>query len=121
MSDEWFAAAACKGKPTALFFPERGGDHRSPKAVCRTCPVTAECLAYALANTEKSGVWGGKSERERRMIRSEQYLAMYDRTCRVCGTEFLTPYKNARYCSPECRLTADRESKRRIRLRGRAG
>lgn len=29
------------------------------------CPVLAECLAYALEHDERSGVWGGVTERER--------------------------------------------------------
>lgn len=35
------------------------------KAVCARCPVTAECLAYALVHDERYGVWGGKTSRER--------------------------------------------------------
>lgn len=36
------------------------------KAVCRTCPVQALCLAYAIANDEKDGVWGGMTRTERK-------------------------------------------------------
>ena len=35
------------------------------KAVCRTCPVRAECAAHALAAREPYGVWGGFTEAER--------------------------------------------------------
>jgi hypothetical protein len=33
----------------------------APDAVeaCNRCPVIAECLAYAISNDEKWGVWGG--------------------------------------------------------------
>jgi WhiB family transcriptional regulator, redox-sensing transcriptional regulator len=31
--------------------------------------VRDDCLEYALANSEKFGIWGGMSERERRRIR----------------------------------------------------
>ena len=32
------------------------------------CPVQAACLDYAIDNHVDHGVWGGKSERERRRI-----------------------------------------------------
>lgn len=65
----WRTDAACRGLVTDWFHPERGGDTSQPKAICATCTVTAECLAYALVNFEKHGIWGGLSERERRPLR----------------------------------------------------
>lgn len=50
-----------------LFYPERGEEVATAKAVCATCPVRAECLAAGLY--EKYGIWGGTSERERRKLR----------------------------------------------------
>jgi WhiB family redox-sensing transcriptional regulator len=52
-----------------LFFPERGASTKEAKAVCAACTVRETCLEYALAHGEKHGIWGGKSERERRRIR----------------------------------------------------
>ena len=41
-----------------------------PKAVCASCQVREECLAHALRwPFEKHGIWGGTSERERRVMR----------------------------------------------------
>lgn len=40
-----------------------------PKAICRACPVRAECLDWALATREPFGIWGGLNEEERRRIR----------------------------------------------------
>ena len=65
--DEWAGQAACSGKdPDALFV--RGKAQHEAKAVCKTCPVLAECLAEALDNRTEFGVWGGMTERERRAL-----------------------------------------------------
>lgn len=66
----WRARSACRTKPTWMFFPARG-DHetvKAAKAVCATCPVSAECLAANLQ--ERDGIYGGLSGRERRDLRS---------------------------------------------------
>jgi hypothetical protein len=36
--------------------------------VCSGCPVRFECLAEALDNRIEWGVWGGMTERERRLL-----------------------------------------------------
>lgn len=65
----WHAEAACRGSDPALFYPSRGDATALPKAICRLCPVKQECLDWAIENHEMHGVWGGKSERERRALR----------------------------------------------------
>ena len=67
--------AACRNTDRDLFFSpdgERGlakrRRERAAKAVCVTCPVQDECAAYAIANREPHGVWGGLSEGERERI-----------------------------------------------------
>lgn len=67
MSDEWMDDAACRGMGTDLFFPGRDEPDEAARAVCRACPVMAECRAYGLA--ERHGIWGGLSERQRRQVR----------------------------------------------------
>ena len=42
------------------------------KAICKKCPVIEECLEFAVERKERFGIWGGKSERERRAIRRER-------------------------------------------------
>jgi hypothetical protein len=64
----WRDHAACKGL-TSLFFTERGESTREAKAVCAGCPVRAECMAFAVDNAERFGVWGGTTERQRRAAR----------------------------------------------------
>lgn len=66
----WRDRAACLGADPDLFFPERGGHPNAPaKAVCGDCPVSDECLAYAVECRITVGVWGGTTDRERRTIR----------------------------------------------------
>jgi len=65
--DEWASQASCSGTdPDALFV--RGKAQHDAKAVCKTCPVLAQCLAEALDNRTEFGVWGGMTERERRAM-----------------------------------------------------
>lgn len=66
----WLERAECRGMDTALFFPSRGEPAVEAKQACARCPVAAECLDAALADGEHHGVWGGKSERQRRLMRS---------------------------------------------------
>ena len=72
---DWYDEAACKGKPTDMWFPDRGDDVRPAKAICNGCPVQVECLDYALTNGIKHGIWGGAPERARRKMRRELGLA----------------------------------------------
>lgn len=69
--EAWRKDAHCLGVDPELFFPSRG-DSRSIAAarrVCAGCPVSEPCLDYALANEIKFGLWGCKSEKERRRLR----------------------------------------------------
>jgi len=63
----WQARAACRGMDPAIFFPERragnGWSCGEAKAVCATCPVTAECGEAGAR--EWYGVWGGETVRQR--------------------------------------------------------
>ncbi|MEU1090796.1 WhiB family transcriptional regulator [Streptomyces sp. NPDC005576] len=70
---EWQAEAACRGMDSAAFFPptgERGGARRrreeAARAVCLDCPVSGPCDSFALRSRQPYGVWGGRTETERR-------------------------------------------------------
>lgn len=70
---DWRHSAACRNEPLDLFFPlgETGPaalQIEEAKAVCRRCPVIELCARHAFENREPSGVWGGFSEGERRVI-----------------------------------------------------
>lgn len=61
----------CAQTDPDIFYPEkRGANSREALAVCRKCEVAEECLAYALLY-EKHGVWGGKSENQRKKLRKK--------------------------------------------------
>ena len=69
---DWQRQGACRGRDSAQFFHpdgERGASRLrreiAAKAVCRSCPVRAECAAHALVAREPYGVWGGFTEAER--------------------------------------------------------
>lgn len=82
----WQEFAACRGLDPDLFYLGRAkkvgrkpkdwvpslnpeaDDFAEAKAVCRTCPVQTNCLAYALSGKE-FGIWGGTSENQRRPLR----------------------------------------------------
>jgi WhiB family transcriptional regulator, redox-sensing transcriptional regulator len=79
--DGWMAAASCKDRDSALFFPSDGMGVLEAQTICSACPVQSSCLSYALDNGIVFGVWGGVSERGRRDLRQK----------RRRGTESLTP------------------------------
>ena len=72
----------CLGHDPNIFFPfsEKSGDSYSrnyqkgrentllAKSICAECEVSEECLMYSLAH-EPFGIWGGKTERERKTLR----------------------------------------------------
>lgn len=65
---EWAAGALCAQTDPEAFFPEKGSPNKSAKRICGRCPVTAECLEYALRHDERFGIWGGLSENQRRRL-----------------------------------------------------
>jgi hypothetical protein len=68
----WLSKAKCRGKDTNVFFPNRGDSTLIAKALefCDPCPVSQECLAYALRTEQEVGIWGGKSARQRDAMRA---------------------------------------------------
>jgi WhiB family transcriptional regulator, redox-sensing transcriptional regulator len=70
---EWQDQAGCLGADPELFFPvsEFGPSSEqigAAKQVCRACPVQWTCLTWALQNKVSDGIWGGRTESERRMM-----------------------------------------------------
>jgi WhiB family redox-sensing transcriptional regulator len=55
-----------------IFYPSRHctpSDIEEARAICKRCEVQPQCLEYALATGEEVGIWGGKTEKERRLLR----------------------------------------------------
>lgn len=67
--EDWTGSALCAQSDPEAFFPEKGGSTKEAKRICQGCEVRADCLAYALQHGERHGIWGGKSEQERRKIK----------------------------------------------------
>lgn len=62
----WDIRALCRDDED----PERFfRDETSSVEFCRRCPVVSECLRWALATDQATGVWGGKTEQERRALK----------------------------------------------------
>lgn len=68
MDTEWMTSGKCREFPPAVFFPSDGLGVQEAQRICADCPVSDACLEYALAHRIDHGVWGGRSERERRRI-----------------------------------------------------
>lgn len=75
---DWTADAACRGVDPEVFFPVAAGgtalaeEVAAAKAICARCPVSAECLEWAVEVGEAYGVWGGTTPHERRYLRRGQ-------------------------------------------------
>ena len=85
----WQDQALCAQVDPESFFPEKGGSIKEAKKVCMRCDVRAECLEYALEHDERFGIWGAKSERERREItrerrRQREVAAENEKLCSEC-------------------------------------
>lgn len=82
MLNDWIHRAACVGVDPELWFPITDDGPALPqvaqaKAVCRRCPVRAECLEWAMTALP-DGVAGG--------------LTAHERAARRHGTPKTTPH-----------------------------
>lgn len=79
----WADRGACVPQTAALFFapdgertPAREVRERLAIGICARCEVRAECLAFAVANGESSGVWGGVTEQRLRVLVTQRARRM---------------------------------------------
>lgn len=100
----------CRQDPD-LWFPPVGGTgsagSKLAKMLCRSCPIVAECLAYALDHPEVLGIWGGASNRERDVLRGRRTRPMW-------------PTPHVRELSTEPHAVARRARQAEYRARKRA-
>jgi WhiB family transcriptional regulator, redox-sensing transcriptional regulator len=66
--DVWQDRAACFGIEPDVFFPVSEEEAGPALAFCTVCPIQRDCLAWALKNGERYGVWGGTTEQQRRRL-----------------------------------------------------
>lgn len=65
----WENDTLCSPLNAELFFPEEHQSHREAKKICHACPVSQDCLDYALEANEKFGIWGGLNQTERKKLK----------------------------------------------------
>ena len=64
---DWRQLANCRDMDDAIFYDTYSRDGVAlAKKICRRCPVTTQCLTWAVEHREPYGIWGGLTERERR-------------------------------------------------------
>lgn len=84
---DWRDSAACIGTDLNLFFPistvgvAAQVQIDEAKAVCADCPVQRDCLAWALMVGPEFGIFGGRTDAERRRLR--QRLIPQNRTSQL--------------------------------------
>jgi WhiB family redox-sensing transcriptional regulator len=93
---EWREQAACRGMPTAWWFPE-DGQPADPAArrICLGCPVRMACLTEAIERSEPDGVWGGLGPGERRRFARWRRRGL---SCRCCGERYVPALPEQRTC-----------------------
>jgi WhiB family transcriptional regulator, redox-sensing transcriptional regulator len=72
------ARCAQRDQDPELWFPANGdrATAERAKAICRICPVRSACLEWALAANERTGIWGGTTPNERRVLRRTDAKAL---------------------------------------------
>lgn len=78
---DWRHYALCRDEDPELFFPigtsgPAAVQVEEAKVVCRRCTVTQDCLEWSLDSGQDSGVWGGTSEDERRVLTRRRSTAV---------------------------------------------
>ena len=84
----WAGDARCAKRDPKMFYPERGGRDSvaHAKEVCACCPVIKDCLEWAIVTNEPFGIWGGLTEKERRLMPKH-----YPCTLPGCNRTFSSP------------------------------
>jgi WhiB family redox-sensing transcriptional regulator len=70
----WMSSGNCRNYPAQQMFPHDLQGVRRARKICAGCPVQSLCLEYAVRNGIEHGVWGGASERQRKLLRQGRKL-----------------------------------------------
>lgn len=118
--DDWRHRAVCREVDPELFFPVGSSGPallqiEEAKAVCRRCPVSEQCLAWALGTGQDAGVWGGMDEDQRRALKRRTARHTpgrrgYKRCEGSCGQWNVPAGGRQKYCPP-CAADKDRQRK----------
>jgi len=67
----WRDQAACADAPDVDFFvtPDDAVGAARAKALCASCPVADDCLAFSIETNQNEGIWGGTTPPERAKLR----------------------------------------------------
>jgi WhiB family transcriptional regulator, redox-sensing transcriptional regulator len=65
----WREVAACADRPEVDFFADNQAEVARARAVCSSCPVLDDCLAFAIETNQPDGIWGGHTAKERTRLR----------------------------------------------------
>ena len=103
LHQDWRDQAACIGADLALFFPEQGETAGEAKRICARCPVLAECLEDAVLSTDRYGVRGGLSERQRQDLTPGDVTAAAEHSREALG---IPGYWEARTASVVARIAS---------------
>lgn len=98
----WRTQAACRDVDPDLFFAPDGeheGINRTrretrAKNICWECPVSGNCLNWALDNQIGLGIWGGMNEAERASVRRRGSRAR----CVRCGSPDKAAVEGGQVC-----------------------
>ena len=85
--ESWRQGALCAQIDVGdVFFPETTGINNEARRICAACDVQTQCLNYALHRSE-AGIWGGKSENERKLLRRSLGIRLVQEPRIEHGTE----------------------------------
>ncbi len=68
MRPAWQQDPACRGHGASEFVRDPRATYDELRALCEGCRVRQECLEFALADTDITGLWGGTTDAERREL-----------------------------------------------------
>lgn len=119
MHNAWAENAACRGKPTRWWYPDKGGDYtisRYAHRICNACVVQEQCLQAGIMRNE-DGIWGGMNLQQRRKLNRQLRIGI-PLVCHECRTVFEKQVGQnvaVLYCSDPCRRRANNRALKYMR------